>query len=102
MFIKTAASYTLIALTRLANCHYVVHQSDRQGPNAPKGYIVRQEMTPEIAHIHVGRLQNGMIWMQINLSPHRLHTVFLVPILICVERQSIQLLASLYLSPDSF
>ena len=31
----------------LANCRYVAHQSDRQGQNAPKGYIARQEMTPE-------------------------------------------------------
>ena len=42
----------------------------------PKGYNARQEITPEIAHIHVGRLQNGMIWMQSDLSPHRQHTVF--------------------------
>ena len=45
----------------LANCRYVAHQSDTQAQNAPKGYIARQEMTPEIAHIHIGRLQNGMI-----------------------------------------
>ena len=32
-------------------------KSDRQGQNAPKGYIAQQEMTPEIAHKHVGRLQ---------------------------------------------
>ena len=60
----------------LANCRYVAHQSDTQGQNAPKGFITRQEITPEIAHIHVGGLQNGMIWMQSDLSPQRLHTVF--------------------------
>ena len=61
----------------LTNCRYVAHQSDTQGQIAPKGYIARQEMTPEIAHcIHVGRLQNEMVWMQSDLSPHRLHTVF--------------------------
>ena len=60
----------------LANCRYVAHQSDTQGQNAPKGYIARQEMTPEIAHIHLGWLQNGMIWMQSDPSPHTLHTVF--------------------------
>ena len=44
----------------LANCRYVAHQSDRQSQIAPKSYIVRQEMTPEIAHVHVDRLQNGI------------------------------------------
>ena len=53
-------------------------------------------MTPEIAHcIHVDGLQNGIVWMQSDPSHHRLRTVFfLVPILISVERQSMQLLAS--------
>ena len=32
------------------------------GPRFTKGYIARQEMTPEIPHIHVGRLQNGMVY----------------------------------------
>ena len=40
-------------MSGLANCRYVAHQSDRQGQNAPKGYFARQEMTPEIAHIHI-------------------------------------------------
>ena len=45
----------------LANCRYVAHQIDRKGQNAPKGYIARQEMTPEIANIHVGRVHNEMV-----------------------------------------
>ena len=61
----------------LANCRYVEHQSDRHGQNAPKGHIARQEMT-EIAHIHVDRLQNGIVWLQSDASHHRLHTVFFV------------------------
>ena len=80
--------------TGLANCRYVAYQSDRQGQNAPKGHIARQEMTPEIAHIHVDRLQNGIVWMHSDPSHHRLHSFFLVPILISVERRSMQLLAS--------
>ena len=74
----------------------VAHQSDRQGENAPKGYIARQEMTPEIAHIQIGRLHNGMLWMQSDPNPHNLKYFFLVPILIRVERQSMQLLVSLH------
>ena len=62
--------------TGLANCCYVAHQSDRQGKNAPKGYIERQEMTPEIAHIHIGRLHNGMLWMQSDPSPQNLTKKF--------------------------
>ena len=45
----------------LANCRYVAHQSDRQRQNAPRAYIARQEMTPEIANIHIGRLHNKMV-----------------------------------------
>ena len=45
----------------LVNCRYVAHQSDMQGQNTPKGYIARQEMTPEIANIHVGRLHNKIV-----------------------------------------
>ena len=55
---------------------YVAHQSDRQGQNAPNGYIAQQEMTPEIAHIHVDRLQNEFVRMQNDPSHHRLHTFF--------------------------
>ena len=44
----------------LANCRYVAHQSARQGKNAPKGYIAREKMTPKIAHIHIGKVHNGM------------------------------------------
>ena len=52
-------------------------------------------MTPEIAHMYVNCLQNGIAWMQNDPSHHRLRTVFfLVPILISVEHQSMQLLAS--------
>ena len=65
----------MFGLAGLANCRYVAHQSDRQGKNAPKGYIERQEMTPEIAHIHIGRLHNGMLWMQSDPSPQNL-TIF--------------------------
>ena len=50
-----------LPIAGLANCRYVAHQSDRQGQNAPKGYIARQEMTPEIANIHVGRLHKEMV-----------------------------------------
>ena len=60
----------------LANCRYVAHKSDRQGQNAPKGYIARQEMTPEIAHIHIGRLHNGMLWMQSDPCPQNLKIFF--------------------------
>ena len=67
-----------IDFTGQANCHYIAHQSDRQSQNAPKGYIARQEMTLEIAHIglHIGRLHNCMLWMHIEPSPHRLRTFF--------------------------
>ena len=63
------------ASTGLANCHYVARQSDRQGKNAPGGFIARQEMTPEVVHIHIDRLHNRIVWMQSDLSPHRLYTV---------------------------
>ena len=53
-----------------------LHQSDVQGQNAPMDYFARQEMTPEIAHIYVDRIQNVIIWMQSDLSHHRLCTVF--------------------------
>ena len=78
----------------LANCRYVAHQSYRQGKHAPKGYIARQEMTLEIAHIHIGRLHNGMLWMQWIQVLKIWKYFFLVPILVCVERQSMQLLVS--------
>ena len=53
-------------------------------------------MTPEIAHINVGRLHCGMVWMQSDPSPHRLRTVFfLAPILISVERQSMPAMSSM-------
>ena len=48
----------------------------RQGQNAPKVYHAPQEMTPEIAHIHVGRPHNGIVWMQSDLRPLSLYTVF--------------------------
>ena len=69
----------------LANCRYVAHQSDRQGQNKPKGYIGRQDMTPEIAHMYVNRLQNGIVsWIMNDMMQndpnhdhiHRLHKVF--------------------------
>ena len=62
----------------LANCRYVTHQSDRQGQNAPKGYIARQEMTAEIAHIHVGKLQSGMLWMHSDPSPQLTQVILIV------------------------
>ena len=63
-------------LSTLANCRYVAHKSDRQGQNSPKGYHAPQERTPEIAHIHVGRPHNGIVWMQSDLRPQSLYTVF--------------------------
>ena len=51
----TESTYTN-TIPGLANCRYVAHQSDRQAQNAPKGYIGRQEMTPEIAHMYVNSL----------------------------------------------
>ena len=33
-------------------------------------------MTPEIAHIHIGRLHNGMLWMQSDPSPQNLKIFF--------------------------
>ena len=55
-------------------------------------------MTSEITHmhVHIGGLHNGMVSMQSDLCPHRLYLTgfFLVPILISVERQSMQLLTS--------
>ena len=48
-----------------------------------------------LCHINVDRLHNGIVWMQSDPIPQRLHTVFLLePILISVERQSMQLLPS--------
>ena len=45
--------------------------------------------------MYVERLHNGVVWMQSDPSHHRLHTVFfLVTILVNVERQSMQRLAS--------
>ena len=65
-------------LSGLSNCRYVAHQSDRQGKNAPKGYIALQEMTPEIAHIHrpIGRPHNGILWMHSDPSPQNLKIFF--------------------------
>ena len=50
-----------------------IRATDRQVQNASKGYISRQEMTPEIAYMHLGRLHNGKLWMQSDLCHHRLH-----------------------------
>ena len=50
-----------------------------------KGYIARQKMAPQIAHINVDWLQTGIVWMQSYTSTQ----VFLVPISISVERQKL-------------
>ena len=77
--------------TGLANCRYVAHQSDRQGQNATKGYsLLREKKWLEIAHIHVDRVQNRIVWMQSDPRLHRPHTgFFLLPILISVCRAQI-------------
>ena len=62
-----SGNYTLFNNDKagLANCRSVAHQSDRQGENAPKGYVARQEMTPEIAQIHVDRLHIMEWYMEV-------------------------------------